>query len=321
MANPQQPGPTDAGTTGIAPIPPLDPDEIRQIQLLQEAVLVSFSANPAALTPFGHATVAWEVTLPTTVIPGVHVEVHLFAGADQVVDATGSVVVGPYTDSSYAISVSTPKAHRQLGTLDLPVDLGSCTSEDTAAIFFTAIITTEANKAFPAGGQVTLRGNGSSVDIGYNSFVVDIPLTASVPNWFDPDVDVSMGFSIVSDHGDVRVTHDLATTNVSFGTASSILSGGCSAAVAAALEAQSNGFLSGFVGPVVAGRIADALIADVTAHLNRLNHATPPPPVPYRFYDLTLTVDGLTYRFCPAHPPTPGHPHPTFGGGFDPTNA
>jgi len=32
---------------------------------------------PDSLTPFGHATLAWDVMMPTTVIPGVHVEVHL----------------------------------------------------------------------------------------------------------------------------------------------------------------------------------------------------------------------------------------------------
>jgi hypothetical protein len=295
MANPYGPGApgTTAGNTDQPPIPPLDPEQVLEIQLLAEAQLVSFTAIPSSLKPFGHATLAWEVKMPTTQLPGVHIEVHLFGGDDQLVEPKGSKVFAPFGDTAYTIYLKTP-----LGTLDLGLDFGACTSVDTAAAVFTAAITSEANKAFPTGGQVRLRGSGSSVDIGFNSFVVDIPLTASVPNWFDPDVDVSLGFSVSSHNEQVVVTHDFAKTKVSFGTASSILSAGCSAAVAAALEAQSDGFLTGFIGPVVAGRIADALVANLRDNLSRLNHSVPLPPVPYRFYDLTLTVDGLTYRFC-----------------------
>jgi len=36
--------------------------------------------------------------------------------------------------------------------------------------------------------------------------------------------------------------------------------------------------------------------------------------VPYRYYDLTLTQDGMTYRFCPAHVKPP----PVGGGGGHP---
>ena len=34
-----------------------------------------------------------------------------------------------------------------------------------------------------------------------------------------------------------------------------------------------------------------------------------------RYYDLTLTIDGLNYRLCPAHPAAPGSTRPPHGGG------
>jgi hypothetical protein len=103
---------------------------------------------------------------------------------------------------------------------------------------------------------------------------------------------------------------------VSFGAASSILSGGCSALVASAIEQVSNGFLSGFIGPVIAQRLQDGINQDVNNNLDLLNKSVPPPAVPYKFYDLTLTVDdGLNYRFCPAHPPGHGPTRPPVGGG------
>ena len=317
MANPHGPVTTGTTTTGTPPIPPLDPEQVREIQLLAEAALVSFTATPDALTPFGRATLAWEIRMPTTLIPGVHPEVHLYGVGDQVVDPKGSQVVAPYGDTTYAVSLRTPLATRQMGTLDLAVDFGACTGVVTLPGAFTAIIKGEADRSFPGGGKVTLRGGGSSVDIGDDSFVVDIPLRASLPNWFDADIDVSVGFSLSSLNGQFNVTCDFARTEVSFGAATAVLTAGCSAAVAAALEAQSDGFLSGFVGPVVAERISAAIAANVHDNLVRLDQEGP-PPVPYQLYDVALTVDGLTYRFCPAHPAPPGPPHHPPGGGIDP---
>jgi hypothetical protein len=314
MANPHVPVTTDPTTTGTPPIPPLDPEEVREIQMLNEAVLVSFTATPDALTPFGRATLAWNITMPTTVIPGVHVEVHLYAVGDQVVDPQGSRVVAPYADTTYALSLRTPLASRQMETIDLAVDFGACRSADAGFISF---VRDEANKAFPAGGQVKLRGDGSSVDMGYNSFVVDIPLVVPVPNWFDVDIDVSLGFSVSCQNGQISVTHNYARTEVSFGTATGIVTGGCSAAIAAALVAESNGFLTGFIGPVVADRIKAALTTGVNAYRDYFNQSAPPPLVPYQFYDLTLKDGGVTYRFCPAHAPS-GPPHHAPGGGMDP---
>jgi hypothetical protein len=324
MANPHGPGTTGIGTTsttGTLPIPPMDPEQVREIQLLAEADLVTFSATPNPLAPFERATLAWDITMPTTVIPGVHIEVHLSGEefGDQVVDPKGSRPVAPYGNAPYALSLRTPLASRQIGTINLAVDFGSCKSVPGAFGSFSNIVRSQANGVVDGtGGQVKLRGNGSSVDIGYNSFVVDIPLSVSVPNWFDPDVDVSLGFDVLSQNGVVHVTHNLAETDVSFGAASSILSGGCSAFAASALEQQSDGFLYGFIGPVVAQRLQDGINEDIFGEngwLNRLNNGRPRPAVPFKFYGLTLTAaDGLTYQFCPAHA-VPASTRPPLGGG------
>jgi hypothetical protein len=311
-------GTTDPGTVEPPDVPPLDPEEIRQRHLLAEAVLVSFTATPTQLAPFGRSTLAWDITMPTTVLPGVHVEVHLAGAGDQVVDPKGTRAVAPYTDTTYALYLRAPLASRHLGNVDLVVDLGACTLVNTAPGAFSALAKGEADKPFPPGGQMKFRGNGSSVDIGYNSYVVDMPLKPSVPNWFDPDVDVTMGFSVSSENGEVRVDHDVAITKVSFGVLSSILSLSCSAHIATAVELTSDGFLSGFVGPVVADRIERAVQINVNTNLTRLNTTVPRPPIPYRFYDLTLTAaEGLTYRFCPARSGSQEPTHPLDGGGGD----
>jgi hypothetical protein len=306
----------DTGPGGLAPPDPLNPDELRQIRLLAEAVLVSFTVTPNPLPPFGQATLRWEITMPTTVIAGVHVEVHLSDGElDQVVDSEGSRAVAPYSETTYFLYLQTPLATRQLGTLALTMDFGTCKVDKVPPLFFTQAVKREAEKTFPAAGQVTLRGAGAKLDIGINSFVVDIPVEASVPNWFNADIDVTLGFSISSENGRVGVSNDLARTNVSFGFLSGLFSGGCTAVVAKALEAQSDGFLSGIVGPVIAERIAKVIQTNIDDRLKNLNDNQ---PVRYKFYDLTLTEIEMTVRFCPATPAEPSPTHPPFGGGNEP---
>src|SRR4051812_45927964 len=95
MANPNQPG-----TTSTTP-QPIDPEEMREIQLLAEAVLVSFTATPNPFAPFGHAKLAWDITMPTTVIPGVQIEVHVSGLGDQAFDPKGSRPVAPYNGTTY----------------------------------------------------------------------------------------------------------------------------------------------------------------------------------------------------------------------------
>ncbi len=63
------------GTLGTGGGGTLDPDKVRQIQLLAEASLVSFTATPATLTPFGTAKLAWNIAMPNTVLSGITVEV------------------------------------------------------------------------------------------------------------------------------------------------------------------------------------------------------------------------------------------------------
>jgi hypothetical protein len=192
-----------------------------------------------------------------------------------------ATAVAPFDSTAYALSLRTPLASRQLGMLDLTVDHGACQSVAGFIGNFAAIVKGQANAAFPTGGQVALRGSGTSIDIGFNSFVVDVPLTVSVPNWFDPDIDTSLGFSVYSQNGTVHVTNDFAETTVSFGTASSVLSLGCSAFVASALEQLSDGFLSGFIGPVLAERLEEGINDDVGRILAQLNQGPPPPRIPF----------------------------------------
>ena len=289
----------------------LDPDQVRQIQLLAEASLISFTATPATLTPFGTAELAWNIAMPNTVLPGVTVEVVIEGlGGDLVGNGPGgtvlpqdSVVLAPFGDTAYGVALRTPLAYRELGTLSLPVDFAACHSLDLPLNkFFTDPIIQAAKAQLQSNSQLKLRQD-PTVDVGINSFVLSIALEAEIPDWRNANVDVTMGFSIVSQRDGLIVTSlNMANATVSPGPLSTILSAGCAAAVAGACEAVINGFLWSNVGPTMATRLADALNAGVLSRRELLGVkvVTYTQEVPkFDLYDFILTDKGVTIKVCP----------------------
>lgn len=285
--------------------PPIDPERFRHIQLLNEAVLVAFAAAPNPRPPWDWSTLSWDITLPTTVLPGVHVEVALFGEGEQIVPAQGSRPARPYSEATYTLVVRTPLAVRQMGQLELGIDFGSCFELPQRIDEVREMIRNEVKRSFPDSGQVTLRETDIGVDFGINSFVVDVPLTADVPNWFDADIDLTVGFQVFPVAGRVAAAYSFASTNVSFGTASAILSGGCSSAVAKALEASTNGFFDGFIGPAIARQIRDGVQTGINTALTAFNTGR---SLPCKLHDFSLTEFNLLVRVCPVSaPPAPGN--------------
>lgn len=288
----------------------LDPDKIRQIELLAEASLVSFTTAPAALTPFATAKLAWNVAMPTTVLPGVTVEVVIEGlGGDLVGNGPGgsvlaqdSITVAPFGDTVYGVALRTPLAYRELGTVSLPVDFATCNSLDLPIAAFTNPIITAAKSQFIGNSLLKLRQD-PTVDVGINSFVLSILLEAEVPDWRNANVDVTMGFSIKPQHnGLLEATLDTANASVSPGPLSTILSAGCATAVADACESVINGFLWTSVGPTMVKLLADALNGAVATRRLQLgtNVVATTTKVPkFDLYDLSITSGGITMRLCP----------------------
>lgn len=291
----------------------LDPDKVQQIQLLAEASLVSFTATPATLTPFGTAELAWNIAMPNTVLPGITVEVVIEGlGGDLVGNGPGgtvlpqdSVVLAPFGDTVYGVALRTPLAYRELGTVSLPVDFAACNSLDLPPDQFTDPIIKAAKAQFQNNSQVKLRQDPDhpavTVDVGINSFVLSIALEAEVPDWRNANVDVTMGFSIVTQrNGLIGASLNIANATVSPGPLSTIASAGCAAAVAGACESVINGFLWSSVGPTMATMLADALNAAVYVRRSQLGINTVTTTKPkFDLYDFILTDKGITMRLCP----------------------
>jgi hypothetical protein len=173
------------------------------------------------------------------------------------------------------------------------------------------LIAKRAKEIFPDGSDLTLRGDGASIDFGINAFVLQIPMQAHtnvvITDIDVADIDVTLGFSLTTLDGRLVVSHDTASTSASIGAVRGALSHGCTLLIARTIELVSNGYLS-FVGPVIARQIAQEIGVAVTKQLDRLNGAN--PPIPYKLYDLTLTMDALQMRFCPERPAGRGPTRP-----------
>lgn len=309
---------TDSNPAIDGEIEPINVEQFRQVQLLNEAILVSFDANPNPREPWGWSTLSWNITMPTTVIPGVHVEITLFGEGEQIVPPQGTRPAKPYGETTYTLVLRTPLAVRQLGKVVLGVDFGACFELPQRIDEIRAMIQAEVRRSFPSSGKVTLRDSEIVVDFGINSFVIDVPLKADVPNWFDADIDMSLGFHVFPVEGRVRASYSFVQANVSFGVASTILSGGCSAAVAVALEESIKGFFDGFIGPAIARQIREKVQASMDAALATFNSGRTPP---FAIHDFALTDSNLLVRICPVSaPPSPSGPGGPGGGVFEPTH-
>ena len=97
-------------------IPPIDPGID-----VQDVFLRRLSVEPDAIAPFGAAVLTWEVEAPPTVRVKINTEY---------VDQSGSRVVQPATSSTYRVLAVSSSRSRELGRVDLGVDMSACATFD-----------------------------------------------------------------------------------------------------------------------------------------------------------------------------------------------
>lgn len=97
-------------------VPPIDPGIG-----VKEVFLRRLSVTPDAIGPFGAAVLSWEVEAP----PQVRVKIN-----SEFVEQTGSKVVQPAFSSTYRIVALSGSRSRELGHIDLTVDLSACSTSE-----------------------------------------------------------------------------------------------------------------------------------------------------------------------------------------------
>ncbi len=92
-------------------------DDEDEIDVLDGVKLTSFTASPAAIQPFGSATVRWSVSGP----PGFSVRLNY-----SEVAKSGQWIVQPTSTTSYRLSAYKGQATKHLGSVQVSVDSATC---------------------------------------------------------------------------------------------------------------------------------------------------------------------------------------------------
>jgi hypothetical protein len=288
------------------PTPPLDPDEVAQIEMLNEAVLNSFAADQPAGKPLVPNTLRWDITMPTTTLPGVSIDIQLAVLEDGSTNpgyADGLAPVGSRpaairTATTYTLSLVAPKATRVLGSVTIQLDLSGCRSFVLDTFVVTGPVKTQLANGFPSGGTITLR-TPPTVAVHLEAVTVDLALSVDGPAFFNPDASVSLSWTLSGrgpawndpPNADARIVSAISTakTTVDIGIGYTASSLGVANAVSAAVEAVSDGYLYQLVGPLLAQQLVESLTG-VMAN-NR--------PQGWIFHHLDVTPDALTFWYCP----------------------
>lgn len=288
------------------PIPPLDPDEVAQLELLNEAVLNSFAADNPTGKPLVPNTLRWDITMPTTVLTGVSIDVQLAVleegssnpGYADDLPAVGTWPAAVRNATTYTLSLVAPKATRVLGSVTLELDLSGCRTFVLDALLVTAPVKSRLTNGFPPGGTITLR-TPPTIAVHLEAVTVDLALSVDGPAFFNPDASVSLSWTLSGrgpawndpPNADARIVSAISTahTDVDIGPGYTASSLGVANAVASAVQAVSDGYLYQLVGPLIAEQLVENLDGVMAAHR----------PAGWIFHHLDVVPDGLTFWYCP----------------------
>jgi hypothetical protein len=169
----------------------------QQFELLGAIQVVSFSAYPPEVVPFGATTLSWQVKLPTTLHEPVSMIVD---GKKSAAGATsGSVVATLTAGTQFALTASSTLVSRVIKTLAVTVDTSACKalgSTPVAASVLTAPLKQQLDGRFSGSSQFALRSGGTvvtPVDGGAN---IAVPLHLNIPDWFDAEMDITIQLGI-----------------------------------------------------------------------------------------------------------------------------
>jgi hypothetical protein len=165
------------------PMPPTKEMIEQALECLDNTTVNSFTASPSTVRP-GHAsTLKWKVTLP------VGCGVQLFLNGSPVAKS-GSRSVAPTTTTIFRLVGRMFTVQRTLSSVTVAVDKSQCfvQSVDEATVRQMLRSLIESNLA----GSPLHQRSPADVEIDRNGIAVKLRLKVSVPNFFDPDLNINM---------------------------------------------------------------------------------------------------------------------------------
>ena len=189
----------------------------KALEILDQVRLISFSADPGTIGPFGASILRWHVEGPT----GFHVELGF-----STVAKIGSRAVQPTSNAAYTLVAVALGVRKILGTVQVVVQTAACQTyqmykpDDQIKRTLTAFIN--------ADNSVYFRVDPSSIGWGQTAHVFEPIVTFSpgrirfqlflkkrVNNFPDPTVDIDASFSLIVSDGSLQSAAEQISVDVS----------------------------------------------------------------------------------------------------------
>ena len=268
----------------------------KEREALKKVVLHSFTVNPLTVKPFGTVTASWNVTLPTDTPFAMFVELN-----GKAVPAIGSqsFVVNQQTVFALVAAISDdPTVARQLRQWTVHLDSSECHAESFPASVIATPLKDQFDKIFSGSDKFTLKDGGTIVTPGSDQINIDVPLTISVPDWFDADMEVTIQLTIAG-ASKVFVGDPIVHADVHWSALSNWLSLGCTDAVGDGMSQMAQVFLEQIVSAQLIPLISQGLNDQVNSFTASLK-ASDPSQRTYVLTSLTYSgTTGLTISACP----------------------
>jgi hypothetical protein len=293
----------------------------QEYELLGDIVVLSFTASPPTVMPFGSATLAWSVEVPTALETPVELGV-----SDQMSYGTsGTATVTPYATTEYVLIAKTAIVERALTPVTVTVDQSACVSGNIPGTEITGNFRNQIASMFQGGSNYILGDYTVSINEGDSTIDINVPLVIEVPDWFNGNVTMSVSIYIsqqgAAPNASVLVQSPNVTANVSWSWYSDILSFGNTASAGAGMTQLAQVFLDEIV--------AQQVVAPMQSYVDQqiqdsITAAQADHPSAGRYVLTSLGWDAnqdLIWTLCPLPieaPPQLGHPPPVAGGGGSP---
>jgi hypothetical protein len=170
-------------------MPPNETVLAKALAALQEVELVSFTATPSTIAPFGQSELRWRVNAPS----GVHIELD-----GQQVPRNGSKVVHPGATRTFSLVARASTLSAPVGQVTVVVNLDACIvlgiSEDEVNASLMGVI----DGLLLQDPSLSLRST-PIVDVTPSGIVMKLRFEVAVPHFRNPDFDIDALIGLTPD--------------------------------------------------------------------------------------------------------------------------
>ncbi|MBZ0291592.1 MAG: hypothetical protein K8L99_03400, partial [Anaerolineae bacterium] len=194
-----------------------DDQQDRAAEILGEVKLISFTADPPAIGPFGASMLRWRVEGPA----GFHVELNF-----TTVAKSGSRAVQPTSTATYRLSAVALGVRKLLGTVQVAVNTMACNTyqmykpDDQIKRTLMAFINANEDVYFridpsTIGWGQTAERFEPIVNFSPGRIRFRLYLQKRVNNFPDPSVDIDASFSLIIRDGSLQSAAEQVSVDVS----------------------------------------------------------------------------------------------------------